>query len=467
MNELFLEKLNNHFKKVSFIKNIEGKQCEYSVALNVLHPLKLKLEVQFDNHENKETFLPTFSLKGDMGQLMNIVGHVYRDGQICHNFAQKYIANNEKEINEYAEKYFVSVSKLLSSLYLNSGKSAILSTLPENDLSEYERVRVGFYYIIDSSLSEKDLDKAFENNVGFWYKEVPVHNTKQMYSRKILAPLHVLGMRDEGVGKTKCLRVINKINSETYQFKHDTNDMKIIGNIVSNRINVSSVKKPKKIALLGLGSIGSFIVRNLVRDISISSIMVNDPDIYTLKNTYRSAFGNASHGLKKWDLVEKLHPNWINFLADKDGNLFPKKEIDYQELLIAQRNRTDDIKTLIEKLDKYDYIIDATGSDEVFKCIAKEVDKPIFKIALYDSGRQAILGKFMPEDDSDKFSKDWEELKNSNKLMAESAYNSEDPANFSRTELFASLFYSYIKNELENDEKKTEVRLLNERNLFR
>lgn len=126
------------------------------------------------------------------------------------------------------------------------------------------------------------------------------------------------------------------------------------------RLPLESINlKNKSIAIIGVGSIGSKTAVSLVRS-GIRKILLIDPDVMLPENIIRHALDWHSVGFHK---VEALREELIS--------LAPDMEVNVESILFAGQESNTAMARVVEKVVKYDLLIDATAESNVFNLLAK------------------------------------------------------------------------------------------------
>lgn len=117
-------------------------------------------------------------------------------------------------------------------------------------------------------------------------------------------------------------------------------------NYLFDRIGMKNLCKNKRVLVIGVGSLGSYIVNELPK-IGVREIIIYDDDIFSVENTMRHQLGSFYNGLNK-AFAMKFH-----------------LESNYPELIVEAKPERFSGKMLTDySLNEYDLIIVATGGTD-------------------------------------------------------------------------------------------------------
>jgi sulfur-carrier protein adenylyltransferase/sulfurtransferase len=154
------------------------------------------------------------------------------------------------------------------------------------------------------------------------------------------------------------------------------------------RLPMESVHlEEKSIAIIGAGSMGSKIAVSLVRS-GIRKVLLIDPDVLLPGNITRHALDWKSVGFHK---VEALREELIS--------LAPGIEVEVENIRIAGQESNTVIARVMEKVVKYDILVDATAGSDVFNFLAAisvRTEKPMVWGEVYGGGLGGFVARSRP-----------------------------------------------------------------------
>ena len=146
----------------------------------------------------------------------------------------------------------------------------------------------------------------------------------------------------------------------------------------------------KSVCIVGLGSIGSIIAVSLAR-MGVSRFLLVDEDIFLPENVCRHVLDWQNIGEHKVDAIkEKLH------LIASDI------EVDVSRLHLIGQESTSGFSATLDRLGKYDLIINATANAQVFNltaAVAKTYSKPLVWMEVFAGGIGGLIARCRPQDD--------------------------------------------------------------------
>lgn len=156
----------------------------------------------------------------------------------------------------------------------------------------------------------------------------------------------------------------------------------------------------KKIAIVGLGAIGSMVAESLARS-GITAIGLWDNDLVEPGNICRSTFRIQDVGENKGRAIKK-HLSEINpFVKIEEikaaGTWYYKSEYDVNECMYTGGSFYDNInydsqENAISKIADYDMIIDCTGSNELLHFISYAVpDKNVVSLCITNHAQNLLM----------------------------------------------------------------------------
>lgn len=143
----------------------------------------------------------------------------------------------------------------------------------------------------------------------------------------------------------------------------------------------------KSVAIIGAGSLGSKIAVSLVRT-GIRKILIIDPDIMLPGNIIRHALDWKSVGFHK-----------VEALREELMSLAPGIEVEVENILIAGQESNAAMARVIEKVVKYNLLVDATAESNVFNlltAIAVRVEIPMIWGEVYGGGIGGFVARSRP-----------------------------------------------------------------------
>ncbi|MDD1730245.1 MAG: ThiF family adenylyltransferase, partial [Methanospirillum sp.] len=154
------------------------------------------------------------------------------------------------------------------------------------------------------------------------------------------------------------------------------------------RIPMEAIHLDKKsVVVIGAGSLGSKISVSLVRS-GIGKIFLIDPDVMLPGNIVRHALDWKSVGFHK---VEALREELIS--------LAPGIEVEVDNILIAGQESNTAMARVIEKVVKYDLLVDATAESNVFNLLSAIADReeiPMLWGEVYGGGIGGFVARSRP-----------------------------------------------------------------------
>lgn len=146
----------------------------------------------------------------------------------------------------------------------------------------------------------------------------------------------------------------------------------------------------KSVCIVGLGSIGSKIAVSLAR-MGVSRFLLVDEDIFLPENVCRHVLDWQNIGEHKVDAIkEKLH------LIASDI------EVDVSPLHLTGQESTSGFNATLDRLGKYDLIINATANARVFNltaAVAKTYSKPLVWMEVFAGGIGGLIARSRPQHD--------------------------------------------------------------------
>jgi len=156
-----------------------------------------------------------------------------------------------------------------------------------------------------------------------------------------------------------------------------------------HRLSTESIHlEEKSVAVIGTGSMGSKVAVSLVRS-GIRKILLIDPDVMLPGNIVRHALDWKSVGFHK---AEALSEELIL--------LAPGVEVEVENILIAGQESNTVIAREIEKIIKYDLLVDATAESDVFNllaAIAVRAEIPMIWGEVYGGGIGGFVARSRPD----------------------------------------------------------------------
>jgi hypothetical protein len=143
----------------------------------------------------------------------------------------------------------------------------------------------------------------------------------------------------------------------------------------------------KSVAIIGAGSLGSKVAVSLVRS-GIRKILLIDPDVMLPGNVIRHALDWRSVGFHK-----------VKALRDELQALMPAVEVEVEEVLVAGQESNTVMARVIEKMAKYDLLVDATADSKVFNLLAAlaiRADIPLVWGEVYAGGIGGLVARSRP-----------------------------------------------------------------------
>jgi len=146
----------------------------------------------------------------------------------------------------------------------------------------------------------------------------------------------------------------------------------------------------KSVGIVGLGSVGSKVAISLAR-MGISSFYLIDDDVFLPENICRNALNWRNVGEHKVDAVSG-ELELIN----------PCVNVNVSKLNIAEQESSSALNSVLNKLGKYDIIVDATGNSKAFNVLAsvsKNYKKPLVWCKVYEGGIGGLIARSRPDFD--------------------------------------------------------------------
>jgi len=412
-----------------------------------------ELILKFKRSDNGH-FIPRILVKDFMRSPLLIAGHIYEGGELCHNFVVQYIdPKNKDEIKDNAHKLAYSLIKYIDSLILENG--CLISNIPENDLVEYEQIILRKYPTILYNLT---IDLSVGDKLGIinHIKVLPIQHIGPLYKNLLVhVPRKSIISSPVKFNNYYFLSITNDVvikeikNDHLIVEKSNGDEYKV--NIIKETTQNKEVIKYDQIALIGLGSVGSFVGTQLLHWPKYSTLWAIDPDLYMPKNSIRSSFNNSRYFSRKIDIFN----DFSLYRIPEFFNWRPKVKTIFGAISLRLSGN---LKIVIQKaIEKSQFIIDCTGSNESGEIMCKtNPDSRFFKVGLYNSGNIAIFASFKGSEYKE-VSKKWTNIVTSNDMKRDSAYNSDNPADYNITSIMAGVFFSFIKSELNSKNNKMKV----------
>ena len=399
--------------EIDRINKDEGKYFKYNFSIELTYKEDIPL-FKIINYQNSE---------------MRSCGHTYSDGVLCHNIP------SYKATPESGEWYGTSIVQFVNSLeqkritnQFNQTFNILVSSLPENDIVEYERIAHGTFYV----LSDSTLAAVIVGN------------------KYALMPSNDINVRVPGF-----IRITN-INFSG----HHWTVTKKVGNIISLSIEdkiVEAVFQPttilieenaniaQTISIIGAGSLGSYFISNYAKDYLNGTMNIIDGDIYLYENSKRhylglnppSFFGNKGAIMAKVlerDLLRHGTQNKIVAFTSPIG-----LRVSSNGSALAQK-----------AIDSSDVIVDLTGRNEPLQFLMQNVDlknTSVYKAALYDSGNVMVVANVNVDLTFEEIINEWNDKRIKLGYEPDSAYSSVSPANNSRVSMCAGVLNELIANK--------------------
>lgn len=146
----------------------------------------------------------------------------------------------------------------------------------------------------------------------------------------------------------------------------------------------------KKVAIIGLGSIGSKIADTLVRS-GVKRFLLVDYDIFLPHNVNRHVLN--------WEDVGGHKTKTVKRLLEK---LFKDIKVETNELNLTGQESNLNVGACLTKIVQCDLIIDATANERVFNLlssIVKREKKPFLWAGTFEGGKGGLIARYLPDKD--------------------------------------------------------------------
>lgn len=155
--------------------------------------------------------------------------------------------------------------------------------------------------------------------------------------------------------------------------------------------NLEGIKE-KRIAIIGLGSVGSKVADSLCR-MGVNKFYLVDEDLFLNGNLERHTLDWRNIGFHKVDAI-----------AEKLRYISPSIDIEVENINLTGQESNSYVNGVFLKISKCDVIIDATASGQVFNLLASissSSQKPLIWGEVYAGGIGGVIARSRPEFDPD------------------------------------------------------------------
>ena len=428
MPKAFEDKLIETLERSNSFKGFADGHLNFEIdRINKLTNKYFKYNFSIELSYKEE--IPMFKIVDYRRSQMRGCGHTYMDGVLCHNIPPY------KASEKSGEWYGLSIVQFVGSLVwttktnqLGQAFHLLISSIPENDIVEYEHIAHGTFFI----LSEVNLESVLIDNK---YTLTPADRDKAK------------------------VPVFNRITNPYFSGNHWTVVEKM-GNIISLSMGETIVKarfqqsiitdeeninKRKSISVIGAGSLGSYFIANYVKDYLNGTMNIIDGDVYLFENSKRHYLGLTSpyfFGNKGVLMANSLTRELSRHKTTNKIEAFIRP--------LGLRVRSDDGAIVQEAINSSNVIVELTGRNEPLQFLLDNSSLEnitVYKAALYDSGNVMIVANIDVSKSFEEIINEWNDKRIKLGYEPDSAYSSISPANNSRVSMCAGVLNELIANE--------------------